>query len=105
MDPIISTPDIYECAFYKANKAEVVAVECRIIKGKIACTLQFSGEDLPTLQYLYFHRTAEVNLFKFKKAYYQITVIMANAKRRFKQQQIIEAQMLKEMEEREEAQL
>ena len=90
MNPIISTPDTYESAYYLANEAEVTAVECRKIDGKIACTLQFSGEDLTTLQYQYFRKTAEVNLYAFKRAYHQINMIMADAKKKFKKEQAAE---------------
>ena len=93
MNPIISTPDTYESAFYLANQAVITAVECQTVNGKIACTLQITGENLTTLQHHYFRKTAQVNLFAFRKAYKQVNNIMAEAKKQFKQQQAQEVQL------------
>lgn len=86
MNPTLTTVDTYESAFYLANNAEIAAIECQKIDGKLACTMQITGEDLTTLQYQYFKKTAEVNLHAFRRAYHHVNMLILNAKREYKKQ-------------------
>jgi len=87
MNSTVSTLDTYESAYYLAHNAEVAAIECQKINGKLSCTLQITGDDISTLQYHYFKKTAEVNIHAFRKAYHQINMIIIAAKKQYKENQ------------------
>lgn len=80
----VTTTDIYECCYYLLGGCELKVIEGRIVNGKIACEVTFTGPSINNLQIKYFQNEANVNLFSFRRAYCQMSNYIQTAKKKIK---------------------
>ena len=85
----IHVTDLYESCYFYLNGAEITAITCEQVNGKLTCKITFTGSNLASLQYKYYSNECLVNLYSFRRAFQQITSYLNEAKKKYKQQQKI----------------
>ena len=88
----VQVTDLYECCYFYLNGAEITAITCEQVNGKLTCKVTFSGTNLAELQYKYYSNECVVNLYNFRRAFQQMTSYLNEAKKKYKQQQKIATQ-------------
>jgi hypothetical protein len=79
-----STHDVYEAAYMLLKGCELVDIEGSLVKGKVKCTLVFTGENIARYQLTYLNGDAEANIIHLRRALGQIHVWLTAAKRNLK---------------------
>ena len=80
----ITTTDLYEGSFYVTRGFELDAVACIPVNGKPVCQFTFTGPTILDANRRYMTHEANVNLLDFRRAYSQLSQVMAEAKRTYK---------------------
>jgi hypothetical protein len=82
----IIVTDLYEGAYYWLHQAEIRAITCEQVNGKISCKITFCGSNLAQLQYNFYSNKCMVNLYDFRRAYNKLNSYIYEAKKKYKQQ-------------------
>jgi hypothetical protein len=79
--------DLYEAAYLIVNGCNLLGVSCIPLSLSLACRFSFSGENLNSLEEVYYQKEACVNLHAFRSAYSQVNSYMHEAKKSYDRQQ------------------
>ena len=78
----VATCDLYEGTYYLLHGCELETIEALKVDGRLLCRMTFSGLELAHLQVTYLQGSAEANLFRFRRAYSQLSSAVLKAKRK-----------------------
>lgn len=85
MDEQTATRDLYEAVWYYLNGCRIETIQClEVAAKKPQCFFTFHGANVTALQLAYVRQEATVNVWQFRKAYAELTDLVADAKKRYR---------------------